>query len=624
VVAEGDSDTGGSGERDGPGVSDPISPPDPAPPDPATEPGGATEPGRTPGRHRLRWLIGVGVVVLVVGWLLLLGARSVSAYRHDKSGLALLQQVKADLSPGELTSSGSVQLLDEAHGQFTSAQSDLSSPLFAPIAIVPVIGRQFRSVKALSTAAATVSSVGSTFLSRVHQVLNQPHSAGPDRVSSLRELATVSTTSAAQLSRIDTGPPNALLSPLASKHNQFVTQLDDARNRLVKAAGVSAAVATILRGPQNYLVLASNNAEMRAGSGAFLDVGVAATSDGSVHLNQLGPSGARSLPVGQVTPTGDLQRNWGWLHPGDDFRNLGLTPQFDVTAPLAAKMWTSLTGQPIDGVLSLDVAGLRQIMDATGPVEVDGTTVTSDSVEQFLLRDQYVGLTVAAGASTTRRDALGQLAGAVLSSLQGQSANLTSLATSVSSAVSGRHLMVWSADPTTQAAWVVSGVSGSLTAHSLGVSLINVGGNKLDPYLPVRVTVTATPSGADTAVTLTTTVSNTTPSGLSTYAAGPFPGNPAPYGSYIGLVTANLPAGASHITVTGAGPVAVEGAEGPTWLVAAPLTLDRGASATVVTHFTLPGSRGAALVVPSARIPPEQWTANGRTRDDGSSFTITW
>lgn len=594
-----------------------------------TSGGAIAEPGRTTGRsagggHRRRRLILIGVAVVVGGWLLFLGVRSESAYRHDKNGLALVEQVKSNLSPGELTSTRSVQLLDEAHAQFTSAQSDLSSPLFGPIKVVPVIGRQFRSVEALSTAAATVSSVGSTFLTRVHEVLNRPHGAGPERITSLRALAAISATSASRLARIDTGPSNALLAPLASKHNQFVTQLDDARLRLVKAAGVSAAVATILQGPQTYLVLASNNAEMRAGSGAFLDVGVATTGDGSVHLGQLGPSGARSLPVDRVRATGDLERNWGWLHPGDDFRNLGLTPQFDVTAPLAARMWTSLTGQQIDGVLSLDVAGLRQLLVATGPVEVGGTKVSADTVEQYLLRDQYVGLTYAAGSSTSRRDALGDLASAVLSRLQGQTSDLKSLATSVSGAVAGRHLMVWSKSTTAQAAWVVSGVSGSLNSRSLGVSMINLGGNKLDPYLPVRVSVTTASTGANTAVTVTTHVSNATPSGLSQYAAGPFPGNPTPYGTYIGLVAANLPAAATHISVTGTGPLAVKGAEGPTWLVAAPLTLPQGASATLVTHFVLPGNDGSMSVVPSARIPAEQWTADGRSRNDGSSFAITW
>ena len=227
-------------------------------------------------------------------------------------------------------------------------------------------------------------------------------------------------------------------------------------------------------------------------------------------------------------------------------------------------------------------------------------------------------------ASNDRQDALGALAGAVLSQLQGQNTDLKSLAASVSSAVAGRHLMLWSANPVHQAAWVVSGVSGSLTPNSVGVSLVNLGGNKLDPFVPVRVEVTTRPSGQDTAVTMTTSMTNTTPAGESQYAAGPYPGNPAPYGSYAGVVTANLPARASDITMTGGGPLAVKGAEGPTWAVGAPVTLGQGTSVTVVTRFVLPGHHGSMTVVPSTRVPPEQWTADGKSFDDSAPAVIAW
>jgi hypothetical protein len=576
------------------------------------------------GRRRRRWLIASAILVIVVVWALVLGLKSLSAYHHDKSGLAVLEQVKSNLTPGDLTSSASVQLLNEAEAEFASAQSDLSSPLFAPITVVPVIGRQFRAVQALSTAAGTVSHVGSTFLTQAHGLLNQPHAAGPERVASLRQLGAYSLSAEHQLAAIDTGPSQALVAPLNAKRNEFVTQLDEARSRLTKAAGVSAAVATILQGPQAYVVLASNNAEMRAGSGTFLEVGAATTVNGSVQLGSLGPSGTHALPEGAVPVTGDLERNWGWLHPSIDMRNLGLTPQFDVTGPLAARMWTASTGQKVNGVISLDVAGIRQLLEATGPVQADGRTVTADNVEQYLLHDQYAGLNSETAQTSDRQDALGVLASAVLRQLQGQNADIKSLATAVSSAVAGRHLMLWSENPVDQAAWVVSGVSGSLTPQSLDVALINLGGSKLDQYMSIHTTVTTTAAGSGTAVTLTTRLTNSTPPGQSQYIAGPYPGVPTAYGGYLGLVADNLPATATHISVTGAGPLAAKGAEGPTWLVAVPDTIPEGVTSTVVTHFQMPGHHGSMTVVPSARIPAEQWTAGGRTFEDTAPTTINW
>lgn len=569
-------------------------------------------------------MIGGVVVVLILIWMGILAARAASAYHHDQQGLASLQQVRSRLGPDDLTSSASVDQLDAARAQFDAAGAALSSPLFAPFTVVPVVGRQLRSVRTLSTAAGTVSGVGSAYINRVHTVLHQPHGAGPDRVTSLRELAAVSSSAGRQLAGIDTGPSRALVAPLASKHDEFTGQLAEARSRLTRAAAVSAVAATILQGPQTYLVLAANNAEMRAGSGAFLDVGTATMSGGTVHMSPFEPSGEHPLPVGAVPVTGDLQRNWGWLNPSLDLRNLGLTPQFDVNAPLAARMWTALTGQRVDGVIALDVAGLGRLLEATGPVEVGGQSVGADNVEQYLLHDQYAGLTDNAADANDRQDALGALSRAILDQLQGETLDLTSLAKAMSGAVVGRHLMLWSSDPVAQAAWVASGVSGGLTPRSVTFSLVNLGGNKLDQYVPVRVTVSTAPSGPDTAVTMTARVSNTTPPGESQFIAGPFPGEPVGYGGYRGLVAVNLPASASHLALSGAGPLAVKGAEGPTWLLAAPITVPEGASSTVVVHFLMPGSHGSMTIVPSARIPPEEWTVAGATSADTSPRTVTW
>lgn len=561
------------------------------------------------------------IVVLLV-WGLFVGLKTMSAYRHDKSGLAALEKVKANSSPGDLTSSETKQLLDQAHAEFVDAQSDLSGPLFAPISVVPVVGRQYKSVRDLSSAAATVSDVGASFLAQVHGVLDRPHSAGPERVASVQELGALSLSAQHQLAGVDPGPSQGLFSPLATKYNKFVTQLYDVRLRLTKAAAVCAVVANILQGPQNYLVLAANNGEMRAGSGAFLDVGSAVTSDGTIKLEGFQHSGDHTLPLGAVNPTGDFARNWGWLQPGIDFRNLGLTPQFDVTAPLAARMWTALTGQAVDGVMAIDVAGLKQLMQATGPVTAGGVTVSSSNVEQYLLHDEYANLTDASAADL-RIDALGDLTAGVLHQLE-QSTDLRALAESVSSAVAGRNLMMWSSNPIAQKAWEVSGVSGQLAADSVDVSLINRGGNKLDQFMPVDVGVTTAPSGTNTKVTMTTTLDNQTPPGESQFIAGPFPGVPVNYGGYFGLIAVNLPGAARHITMTGAGPLAVEGGEGPTWVLAAPFTLPDGASTKVVVQFEMPGHHGSMTVVPSARIPAEQWTAGRHVFEDTAPTPITW
>lgn len=566
----------------------------------------------------------VGVLFVLVVWGVALATGVWTAYHHDQQGLRELQTVRDTTDPGTLTASSTEAALDRASAEFGAAHAELSRPWIAPATWLPVLGRQLRSAQSLSAAADQVATVGSHFLRQVHDVLDQPHGAGPQRVESLRQLSTASLSAAHQLSAVDTGPSQALFGPIARKHDQFVTQLDDARNRLARAAAVSAVTATILQGPQTYLVLAGNNAEMRAGSGSFLEVGTATTGDGSVRLGDLSPSGGLALAPGQVTVTGDLLRNWGWLEPGVDWRNLGVTPQFDVTAPLAARMWAARTGQTVDGVLALDIAGLRQIMEATGPVQVGGLTLGADNVEQYLMHDQYAGLTDNSTGASSRTDALGAIASQVLHQLQGQSTDLRGLATAVSGAVAGRHLMVWSSDPVAQSAWVAAGVSGSLSPDSLAVNVISQGGNKLDQYLGVAVHVTTRPDRSGTAVTVTTTLANRTPDGQSQFIAGPFPGLPLTYGDYSGVVTANVPGAATGVSMTGAGSLSANGPEGPTWLIASPIVVHQGGTATVVVRFHLPAPHGTLQVVPSARVPVEQWSVGGRTFTDERSQTISW
>jgi hypothetical protein len=59
-------------------------------------------------------------------------------------------------------------------------------------------------------------------------------------------------------------------------------------------------------------------------------------------------------------------------------------------------------------------------------------------------------------------------------------------------------------------------------------------------------------------------------------------------------------------------------------LVAAPLVIHQGATATVVVRFHLPTAHGTMTVVPSARVPAEQWTAGGRSFTDERPETISW
>ena len=135
--------------------------------------------------------MGSVVLLLVVVWGGFVVAGVWSAYRHDQRGMADLTAVRSHLDPATVTASTTEQSLRTASTEFASAHADLSGVVMAPATWLPVLGRQLTSARSLSSAAQQVATVGATFLAQVHDVLDQPHGAGPQRVESLRRLGMV-------------------------------------------------------------------------------------------------------------------------------------------------------------------------------------------------------------------------------------------------------------------------------------------------------------------------------------------------------------------------------------------------------------------------------------------------
>src|SRR5207247_1833460 len=147
---------------------------------------------------------------------------------------------------------------------------------------------------------------------------------------------------------------------------------------LARAVTSTRGLATFLEGPSRYLVLAANNAEMRAGSGTVLSAGVLTARDGRLSLGEFQPTGDLRLPGDGVALPKDLRARWGWLHPGREWRNLAASPRFDVTGEVATRMWRAAGGKPVEGVLVVDVEALASVLRAVGPVDVGGERIDAD------------------------------------------------------------------------------------------------------------------------------------------------------------------------------------------------------------------------------------------------------
>lgn len=583
-----------------------------------------------PGRRRRRRLVVTAVVVVVLVWLGVCALFVFQARRDAQAGLDRLQSVQADLTAADMIRGQGLPELRDAQHRFERASTRAHSVLLWPLRFVPVVGRQVRSVEALSGSAARVVRVGADAMDTSSRTLRSQPGPGPGRVALVEKLGSIAGSARARLVKVDLGPGDALIGPLRRARTRFADQLGKIQTALSDARDASTGIAALLQGPSRYLVVAANNAEMRAGSGMFLSVGVLDLADGSFHVPAMQSTYDAMLPPGAVEPTGDVAARWGWTHPTQDWRFLAMWPRFDATGPLVAKMWQSRTGQSVQGVIVLDPVALSALLRATGPVVVDGTTITADNVVHEVLLQQYVDLGGTSVADVSqldqiaRREKLGEIARAVVSRFDTVGWDASTLVDQLRSAAGGRHVLAWSSQPDEQRAWDALGVSGRLTSGSVLASVLNVAGNKLDQFLAVDARVTHVSTASGTRVTIAFTLRNQSPDGLPVYVQGPFPNTGLSAGEYLGYLSVDVPGASKSVAATGGGPLVTQGADGVSQVLATQVRLARGQSSTVTVSFTLPSSMHSLRVEPSARVPAIQWSDGASTFPDSQARTVAW
>jgi len=562
----------------------------------------------------------VVVVWLVASVVVLLQARSSAI-----SGLDRLDAVREELTATELLRGGGRSELAAAHRDFEEAHDRADSIVLAPWSVIPLASGNVRSAERLTASASRVADVAERAAAETADLLEATPTTGAERLALLARMEEITGKASRQLRRIDLGPDFFLVQPLGDARQRFLDRLDQLRDALRGAEELAAGARQLLQGPRRYLVLAANNAEMRAGSGMLLSVGVATFADGSFSIEELRPTPEFNLPPGAVTLPAELEQLWGWLHPGQEWRNLATTPRFDVTAPLAADMWQAATGEQVDGVLAVDAVALRALLAAQGPIDVAGGTLTADNILSFLLVDQYVGVDVA-DPQAGRRDLLGAVAGAAIDTLDTRGWQSADLVGELGGAGRGRHVLAWARDPVEQEAWAAGGVDGALHVDSLAVSLLNVGGNKLDQFVHVdaRLAMGEVDDGGHVA-TVTLRIRNDAPTGLPAYVAGPHPSTDLAEGEYQAIVAVNTPGVGGLPRIEGLEPLLASGLDGPTKLAAAGyLRLTRGAEQTVTVRFLLPAGFESMLVESSARTPPMTWHFAGRSWTDEAPEHTEW
>ena len=537
------------------------------------------------------------VVLGSVAYLVFCGVWLATARSEARAGTDQLRDIREEPDPKDLLDGTALPALESARRDFESARDRARSPLLAPLRLVPLLGRQIDSFGSISAAAGKMAGISLEGAQAARRELGGDIPPGPGRVQTLRDLADIAETTSARIATIPLGPSSGLLGPVATARADLLDEKASVELALLYTRDAARSLATIMDGPSRYLLIADNNAEMRAGSGMFLSVGLLEFDAGRLQLSSIESTGDLHLDEGVAYRDRDLEELWGFANPNREWRNLALSPRFPPNAEMATRMWRAAGRPPVDGVLAVDVVALQALLAATGPVEMDGATIAADDIQQLLLHDQYLEV----NDQDTRRDRLAEVARSVLEAFDSSTPDLPALANGLRDAVTGRHLMLWSNDDRSQLAWEQAGISGSVGRNDLLVAVSNRGGNKLDQYQSVRGRVRTRPVAEGTVVTVRLTVSNEVPNGEPTYVAGE-----GEYGRYEGFLALTMPQGSALVDTSVAAAVAA-GPDGDNEVLAIPVVISQGDTVEWTVSFLVPATEDQVTVGPSARVPHIEW-----------------
>ena len=529
----------------------------------------------------------------------------------------------SELSLDDLRGAGlEATLADAASSLRSAADRAHSSPFLDAVGATPVAETQIRGLRDITAATDRLGEEALVTGRRIGAALDRTCDGPPARVALLdvvlEELDRIEGVAA----DVDVGGSDGLVGPLADARDDVIEALDAVPERFDPLVRQVRALRALLDGPSSYLVMVGNNAEMRAGAGMPLSVGVASISGGDIEL---GDFKAATTHLFTLEPTGPhnahipapLEKTYPRWMIGKDFPETAVVPDFPVTAPIFADIAADTQGWRTQGAIHIDALALAELLRVVGPVTVGGVEFTADNAAKILLNELYIAFE--GRDHGLRREVQGEVAKALFEAIEHRDVDILDIVDALQRAAAGRHLMVWSEDRDVQEVLESFGASGDVSPFHTLVSVQNTAANKLDWYIRPSVDVVAEPLPEDDEwlVTMTITVSHPRRPLTASYIEGPFPELSG--GRHRTLVTAQLPAISTAIEMPDED-VSEYGYDGTSWVIGTRVVVARGEDRQIVVRFRMPKQYPGLAVLPSARVAPVEWTVEGREYADGAAF----
>ncbi len=367
---------------------------------------------------------------------------------------------------------------------------------------VPYAKDQARATVDLSSSAVDATRAGADLVALARLYVNVPPGSGANSGKELIALlqsaspllADADSRLAAANERIDRDSNLNLLAPLRSELKRAQAVAGPAHESAHAGTEMARLLPGLLgaAGPKTYLVLLANPSELRPTGGFSGEVGTATFDNGKLtklnlrDMYDLSPSYREQFP-----PQGQLGTYLSFRNNQTDIGDAGWDPDFPTSARLQEKMFTSATGQQLDGTISVDPYLIESLLKVTGPVDVPGYG-SFDSNNFFLRINVIANLD---NSPTGGKKALPGIATLIISKILAQPpSHWGQFAASLQYGISGRHLQVSVHDASLEAQLHALRANGSvqnlpLTEDYLMAVEANVGANKADYYIKRSMTV---------------------------------------------------------------------------------------------------------------------------------------
>lgn len=297
-------------------------------------------------------------------------------------------------------SSGDAAARENAIGDLAAAARDAKERTdgawWSALTLIPFVGDDVGGVRDLSASLDLVASDAIVPLGATVDDLDSLVSNGRVDVEVIRglepkiDVAHAAFVSASDL--VGSRDSSGFAGVFKSRYDKYVTEVSSLARDLAAAETAVRVLPRMLGGdsPRQYLLIFENNAEIRATGGLPGSWALVKANDGRLQMARQGAAtdfGVYSDPIGDITPAEEVLFG---REMGRFFQDPNFTPDFPRAASVFNAFWEKeFPGDPLDGVVSIDVVSLSYLLEGTGPLQAGQLALTAENAVDLLLSDVY-------------------------------------------------------------------------------------------------------------------------------------------------------------------------------------------------------------------------------------------